>query len=435
MGTPRTLFQAPLALEAWTLHKTADGAHPDGNEQQFVWFMNRARANPPQEGAWLSATGDPDVEGAIAYFGVDLMVLQDEFNLIDAKPPAAFDVRLYDAARAHSENLIDKDGQDHDGQFGRIDSAGFDYTQAAGIVFSYMRSALQGYAAFNIDWGNDGGDGTGMQPGRGHRRAIMSVGGDYTNMGLAAVAVDDVGKAVGPLVATGNFCRADPSSIDHYNRFLVGTVWQDADGDDQYDPGEGMGGITVMPDDGTYYAITADGGGYALPILTAGTYTVTFSGGSLAAAVDRTAVVGDQSVLLDLLYEPAVGGDLQVITLPATAISTSAASLNGTVIPGGESVDCFFQYGTTTAYGAATPTESMMVESDVTAVVNGLTPDTTYHFRFVAVSGETLHYGDDQEFQTPASAAAPNDDDVSRDAVAGDAGGGGGGCFITLLGR
>ena len=44
----------------WAFHKTADDAHPDGNEQQFIWLMNRARANPTQEGVWLATDGAAD---------------------------------------------------------------------------------------------------------------------------------------------------------------------------------------------------------------------------------------------------------------------------------------------------------------------------------------------------------------------------------------
>ena len=48
----------------WTYHKTSDNAHPDGNEQQMVWLVNRARANPTQEGIWLATMTDPDVDAA-----------------------------------------------------------------------------------------------------------------------------------------------------------------------------------------------------------------------------------------------------------------------------------------------------------------------------------------------------------------------------------
>ena len=39
-------WMAPSALTEWTYHKTGDNLHPDGNEQQMVWLMNRARSDP-----------------------------------------------------------------------------------------------------------------------------------------------------------------------------------------------------------------------------------------------------------------------------------------------------------------------------------------------------------------------------------------------------
>ena len=143
---------------------------------------------------------------------------------------------------------------------------------------------------------------TGMEcKGRGHRMAIMSVDGNYTNVGIAAVPENNPGTGVGPLVVTGNYCYANTGYADHYNRFLVGTVWEDANHNSQYDPGEGIGGVTVMPDIGTYYAVTANSGGYAIPILASGGYEVTFSGGSVPAGSTETVNVGSESVLLDLV--------------------------------------------------------------------------------------------------------------------------------------
>jgi len=289
----QALLRAAPATE-WTLHKTADNRHPDGNEQQMLWLMNRARSDPAQEGLWLATTTDGDVAQGRDYFGVDVQQLQAEFDQYAAKPPAAFDARLYAAAQAHSLDLIARDAQDHNGQFEAIDDAGFFYTAARGNVFAYAESALNAHAAFNIDWG--GSDGSGMQTGRGHRMAVMAIDGDYTNVGLAAAA-----NANGNLVVTGNYCRANTQNADHHNRFLVGTVWADANANDMYDPGEGLGQITVRPDEGTHYAVTADNGGYALPIPSPGTYAVTFSGAALDADVTRSVTLTDQSVLLDLL--------------------------------------------------------------------------------------------------------------------------------------
>ncbi len=263
-----------------------------------MWLMNRARANPTAEGEWLASETNQDVAYGRTYFQVDLGILRSEFAEIEAKPPAVFDIRLYNAALAHSLDLIARDAQDHDNQFERIEDAGFHYTRARGNVFSYARNGLNAHAAFNIDWGGDD-DGTGMQNPRGHRLAIMAVDGDYTNVGLAAVPEKDATTQVGPVVVTGNYCKADAGSTDHFNIFLVGTVWQDTNGNGRYDPGEGIGGISVTPDQGTYFAITGPAGGYGFPI-DAGSYTVTFRGSALVDDVVRQVSVGAGSVLLDL---------------------------------------------------------------------------------------------------------------------------------------
>ena len=98
-------------------------------------------------------------------------------------------------------------------------------------------------------------------------------------------------------MTTENFCQADTNYPDHYNRFIVGTVWRDLNDNARYDPGEGIGGVRVEANLGNLYAITAVGGGYAIPAQSPGLYTLTFSG--VAQGV-RTATVGAVSVLVDL---------------------------------------------------------------------------------------------------------------------------------------
>ncbi len=305
----------------WTLHKTADGAHPDGAEQAYMWLMNRARRDPVAEGLFLAATGDARIQSAISIFEVNLPLMRQEFAAIAPKPPAAFDVRLYEAALAHSLDLIARDAQDHNEQFTRVTAAGFRASGMRGNVFSFSREPLYGHAAFNIDWG--GNDGTGMQAGRGHRKAIMSTDGDYTNVGIAAVPESNTETQVGPSVVTGNYARANTSWPDHHNRFLVGTVWEDLDDDGLYDPGEGIEGAVVMPSVGPYFAVTASGGGYAIPMLDAGPVEVRFEVEGLAPST--TAVdVAATSVLLDFLVTPAMA---LPVPEPGLALSALAAAL------------------------------------------------------------------------------------------------------------
>lgn len=296
LPAPTSLLRSTPDTE-WSFHKSGDSSHPSGAEQAMVWLMNRARANPPQEGEWLATTDIANIAGARNYFGVDVDLLQTEFDSYAAKAPAAFDVRLYNAAKVHCEDLIARDAQDHQNQFQRITDAGFYYSSARGNVFSYAEDAYFAHAGYNIDWGEDiPPDDDGMQKGRGHRLAIMAIDGNYTNVGIAMVPESNPDTNVGPIVTTGNYCEAY-STTDHYNRFIVGTVWQDANGNDMYDEGEGIANVKVMPDSGTYYAIVADSGGYAIPITASGQYTVTFSG---AVNAIRTVNVGSESVLLDL---------------------------------------------------------------------------------------------------------------------------------------
>ena len=107
----------PSPSQEWVYHKTSDNQHPDGNEQQMMWLMNRARSDPQAEGIWLSGTGDSDIDNALSFFSVNTTVLQNEFASYGPKPPGAFDRRLYNAAKEHSDFLISIDDQNHNGQF------------------------------------------------------------------------------------------------------------------------------------------------------------------------------------------------------------------------------------------------------------------------------------------------------------------------------
>ena len=296
-GAQLSATPAAASIE-WVYHKTAGGAHPDGNEQQMVWLMNRARTDPSREGAYLANTGHPGVVGAVRFFRVSLTALQAEFDQIVARPPAAFDRRIYEGSRVHSEDLIARDAQDHNNQFSRIADAGFQLNGGNASVYAYSDDPVHAHAGFNIDWGYDGGDGTGMQPGRGHRDGLMGESRATTNVGIAMVPESNPKTSVGPLVTSIVYATARNGVANHYNRFLVGTVWEDANDNGFYDPGEGLAGVRVSPSLGDFYAVTADSGGWAIPALQAGDYQITFSGGELAQPQQRVATVGSSSVLV-----------------------------------------------------------------------------------------------------------------------------------------
>ena len=96
-------------------------------------------------------------------------------------------------------------------------------------------------------------------------------------------------------------------------------------------------------------------------------------------------------------------------TGPATAVSGASATLTGTVNPGGLATTYGFEYGTTTAYGLTTPTQSAAASAadrSVSAAVTGLTAGTTYHYRLMATNAAGSVPGLDQTFATPGAAPA-----------------------------
>jgi hypothetical protein len=329
---PRASAQS-CGVGEWVCHTSADGLHPDGVEQAFVWLMNRARQDPAAEGAFLAAIDDPFVLEAIEFYGVDLDVMQGEFDAIAARPPAAFDRRLYNAALLHAALMIDENSQDpacgETGeppcQLDRVGPAGFFFPASGlrGNSLGFAQSPIHGHAAWNIDWGPFVPPvPPGMQEGRPHRHGVMSDPDavallDLTNVGIAAVPTDGIDTDLGPLVTVANYANANTAVGDHYDRFVVGTVWEDLDGDTFYDPGEGIGGVVVSTDTANWFAVTSPGGGYAIPLLDPGPLQVTFSGGGLPTrVVDVT--VGTTSVLVD--YEVPEPGALASGAIAALAL-------------------------------------------------------------------------------------------------------------------
>jgi len=279
----------------WAFHKTADGAHPDGLEQAWLWQMNRARLGPGSEAARLRALDDPVVQLSYATFATDLDLLEAEFAALAPAPPAAFDRRLWTASRDHAQAMIDADAAFVPGQLDRVVPAGFVYPtvgEVAGNAYGFAANPVHGHAVWSANWGAGAG---GMIDGRPNRAIVM---GALTNVGIAVVSDADGGDLLGPLVAVASHADANELFATHYNRFLVGTVWEDLDGDGAYDPGEGIAGVDIVPDAGGFFAVTAAGGGFAIPVTGPGTFHVAFSGTGVPLRV-RQVGVGADSVLVD----------------------------------------------------------------------------------------------------------------------------------------
>jgi hypothetical protein len=94
------------------------------------------------------------------------------------------------------------------------------------------------------------------------------------------------------------------------------------------------------------------------------------------------------------------------ITLAASNITASSATLNGTVNPDGVTASFYFEWGATTNYGNFTATNllSSNLESNqsVTALLTGLASGSTNHFQLVAFNSAGTNFGGDLAFVTLA---------------------------------
>jgi trimeric autotransporter adhesin len=99
-------------------------------------------------------------------------------------------------------------------------------------------------------------------------------------------------------------------------------------------------------------------------------------------------------------------GTPAVTTSPATGVTTTGATLNGSASPNGtDDLTVYFEYGTNTAYGTTTtPTTVNANDTAVTSTIVGLANDTVYHFRIVGSNSLGVIFGADQSFSTSANA-------------------------------
>ena len=91
----------------------------------------------------------------------------------------------------------------------------------------------------------------------------------------------------------------------------------------------------------------------------------------------------------------------QVVTGSASSVTTTSATLNGTVNPSSRATSWHFDYGTSTSYGKSTASKDAGSGTSPVAVsagITGLTGGRTYHFRLVATSDAGTSRGADQTF-------------------------------------
>ena len=273
-----TLLSTPFAYGAPTQYSQGN---PTDSEQYLLQQLNRARMDPTGEGQrlafWLQ--NDPQGKAVVSTYGIDPHKVQVDFTALPPVPPLAFSADLIAAARSHSTDMANPSGAPNlgDGHTGNDGSTPDERVWASGFRTSTGADGYAGenydggaatldeaHAAFLVDWGEY----TGVL---GHRAQAMSgsVGINFVGIGLANTSVnplfplvetDDFGW-VGLLPGSSGLVMGDAPAV------LTGVVYNDKNNNGQYDPGEGVAGVTVSVDGGAYYAVTTSSGGYSVPLV------------------------------------------------------------------------------------------------------------------------------------------------------------------------
>jgi uncharacterized protein YkwD len=305
-------------VESLEVRRLLSAVYPSNTEQYLVELVNRGRADPSAEAARYDiALNEGLAAGTIS---------------ASAKQPLAINPYVTDAARDHSQWMIDNDQFAHAGADGsqpnqRMSGAGYNFvapwTWGENIAWrSYNGSASHSLVAqLHKDLFVDAGI-----KDRGHRTNLMN--GAFREIGAGYV--------------TGNFKQFSAGMLTTDfgstagNAYLTGVVYDDGKvtDDDFYTPGEGLAGVKVTAtrrsDSAVFSTTSWSSGGYALP-LPGGSYDVAASGGALGAPVSAAAVsIGSENVKRDFLpgFAPAAAADLK----RPTATLTQALRKRGTSI-------------------------------------------------------------------------------------------------------
>lgn len=268
---PRNRTREPRA-ERLENRRLLTTAFPTPAEQYMVELINRARANP---------LGEAVMDGINLNEGLASSTITP-----DPKQPLAINPNLVSSAEAHDQWMLANNTVSHDENgvtpATRMQNAGYVFTPPSGsgenIAFrgsSAVPPLYQTVAQEEKDLFVDSAD-----PARAHRLNLLNPLFTDVGVGVAAGALEGFNA----VLSTQDFAFSASSGPN-----LTGAVYTDARiHNNFYDPGEGIGGVTVTAtrilDGATFSTTTWASGGYTLP-LPAGVYTVAAASPTLGGTV------------------------------------------------------------------------------------------------------------------------------------------------------
>jgi hypothetical protein len=278
-----------LALAAWVaggiaLLADVAGAQLTEQELHFLYELNRARSDPPgwaaEQGLGSRTGGDGQPTTLVG---------------IEPRPPLAMNEILVDSSGFKAEEMAAEDYFSHQSQ---VAPDLFWPNELVRDVFGYPLPAQVpapggGFFLFDDDFNSLESIACGYGPGTQnltlaiHALTLLIVDANVPSLGhrthlLATNEFNSIFTEAGAgygndnAASCRNYWAFHTGVTDPAGQFLTGVAFDDGDGDDLFDPGEGLAGVTV--DVGGAQTSTNDAGGWSLPVAD-GTHAVSCQGG------------------------------------------------------------------------------------------------------------------------------------------------------------
>lgn len=270
------------SLELSTTPSAIDlSKQPTAQEVYVVELVNRARFDPAAEAARYGIGLNDGISGTMIS--------------AERKAPLAHNLLLIDAARAHSQWMLDVDIFSHTGV---NNSTPGERMAAAGYVFSGSWAngeniAQGGTTAASIDLTQYAAlHHEGLFKSPGHRINILST--NFRELGVGQKQGYFLSNGTNYLssMLTQNFARSGSSY------FITGVIYNDLNGNEFYNVGEGISGVTISVN-GQAYSVFASGA-YSIPVSN-GSYELVFSADSLQFDTIYNLQVSGGNVKVDLI--------------------------------------------------------------------------------------------------------------------------------------
>ncbi|WP_200193990.1 CAP domain-containing protein [Halorhodospira abdelmalekii] len=254
-------------------------------------LINRARENPLAEAQRYDIDLNEDLDpGTIS---------------ASAKQPLFMNLTLVEAARAHSDWMLDTDTFSHTGVDGsspgdRIAAAGYDLVAPWGwgenVSWRGTTGSLDDHVKPNLASYIDEQHGS-LFLSSGHRKNIMAEG--FREIG--------VGQSLGKFTSGDSTIYSASMITQKFafsgdDIFLGGVAYKDSDGDNFYSLGEGLEGIKFSLPDLGLEVETLNTGGYQLAVPS-GTHQVVVSGEGLQNSYSKEVTLSDKNKKLDLVLD------------------------------------------------------------------------------------------------------------------------------------